>query len=310
MYVRAHGSSATTGSPDSVANDASVLVEPPVVFRSIALGAHYGQLAAVPLADPAGARANLGMNCERTYATRTTGVCLFAKRGVVQTYGIPMLDGQLRPTGQAELAGLASRVRISADSSLVATTTFVGGHSYAQAAFSTETIIRGDGKSLATSSPGGAPSTAGPCDRLIGISGASHSPTKRHLLCNCRQRQHGLAVPGSIKGKSMISLRTDAECPSLSPDQTKIAYKRRIDSKTRGVWRLALLDLRTRQESLLVETRSVDDQVEWLNDNRLFYGLFRPGLEAATSYVWVVSANGTGSPTVFIPEASSPAVVP
>ena len=33
---------------------------------------------------------------------------------------------------------------------------------------------------------------------------------------------------GSLKTKSMISLRTDAECPSLSPDQTKVAYKKRL----------------------------------------------------------------------------------
>ena len=107
----------------------------------------------------------------------------------------------------------------------------------------------------------------------------------------------------------MTSLRTDAECPSLSPDQTKIAYKKRLDSKARGVWRLAVLDLRTGQESLLAEPRSVDDQVEWLDDGRLLYALSRPGSEATTSDVWVVPADGTGAPTVFIPEASSPAVV-
>jgi Tol biopolymer transport system component len=114
---------------------------------------------------------------------------------------------------------------------------------------------------------------------------------------------------GSLKAKSLVSLRTDAECPSLSPDQTKIAYKKRLDSKARGVWRLAVLDLRTGQESLLAETRSVDDQVEWLDGNRLLYGVSRPGSEATTSDVWVVPADGTGSAQIFIPEASSPAVV-
>jgi hypothetical protein len=148
VYVRAQGSSAVIGLPEAVTNAASVLAEPHVVFRSSALGAHYGQLAAVPLADPAGARANLGVTCERTYATKAAGVCLFVKRGVVLTYGITMLDGQLQPAGNAELVGSPSRARISVDSSLVATTTFVGGHSYAQASFSTETIILRDGKSL------------------------------------------------------------------------------------------------------------------------------------------------------------------
>jgi hypothetical protein len=66
IYVRAQGSATMTGSPQSVANPASVLAKPHVVFRSSALGAHYGQLAAVPLDNPGGGRASLGLICERT----------------------------------------------------------------------------------------------------------------------------------------------------------------------------------------------------------------------------------------------------
>jgi hypothetical protein len=310
VYVRAQAGSTVTGLPGSVANPAGVLAGPHVVFRNSALDAHYGQLTAVPLDDPAGARAILGLNCERTYATRTAGVCLFAKRGVVQTYGITMLDGELEPAGNAELAGQPSRVRMSADSSLVATTTFVSGHSYAQAAFSTETIIRRDGKSL-----GNIESWRSTVDgrslrsvdrNFWGVTFADDDDT---FYATAASGSTTWLMRGSLKGKSMTSLRTDAECPSLSPDQTKIAYKKRLDSNARGAWRLAVLDLRTGHESLLAETRSVDDQVEWLDDRRLLYAVSRPGSEATTSDVWVVPADGTGSAQIFIAEASSPAVV-
>jgi hypothetical protein len=310
IYVRAQGTSTMAGSPESAANLASVLAGPHIVFRTSALGAHYGQLSAVSLDDPAGARASLGLNCERTYATRTAGVCLFAKRGVVQTYGLAMLDGRLQPAGNSNLAGLPSRVRISADSSLVATTTFVGGHSYAQAAFSTETIIRRNGKSLGNieswrSTVDGRPLRS--VDRNFwGVTFADDNDT---FYATAASGTTTWLMRGSLKGKSMNSLRTDAECPSLSPNQTKIAYKKRLDSKARGVWRLAVLDLRTGQESLLAETRSIDDQVEWLDDDRLLYGLSRTGSEATTSDVWMVPADGSGTPVVLIPDASSPAVV-
>jgi hypothetical protein len=310
IYVRALGSSTISAAPESVANLATVLARPHIVFRSSAFGGHYGQLAAVALDDPAGARASLAMNCERTYATRTAGVCLFAKRGVVQTYGITMLDGQLEPAGNADLAGLPSRVRISADSSLVATTTFVGGHSYAQAGFSTETIIRRNGKSLGNieswrSTVDGRPLRS--VDRNFwGVTFADDDDT---FYATAASGKTTWLMRGSLKGKSMNSLRTDAECPSLSPDQTKIAYKKRLESKARGVWRLAVLDLRTGQESLLAEERSVDDQVEWLDDDRLLYGLSRSGSEATTSDIWMVPADGSGTPVVLVPEASSPAVV-
>jgi hypothetical protein len=310
IYVRAKGSSAMAGVPESAADAASVLTGPHIVFRSSALGAHYGQLAAVPLDDPAGARASLALTCERTYATKTAGVCLFAKRGVVQTYGITMLDAHLRPAEATELAGLPSRVRMSADSSLVATTTFVSGHSYAQGAFSTETMIRRDGKDLGNleswkSSVDGRPLRS--VNRNFwGVTFADDDDT---FYVTAASGRTTWLMRGSLKTKSMISLRTDAECPSLSPDQTKIAYKKRLGTEERGQWRLAVLNLRTGHESLLAETRSVDDQVEWLDNDRLLYGLSRAGSEATTSDVWVVPADGSGTATVFIPEASSPAVV-
>jgi hypothetical protein len=81
--------------------------------------------------------------------------------------------------------------------------------------------------------------------------------------------------------------------PSLSPDQTKIAYKKHLDNKARacGDWPYWIFGLG--RESLLAETRSVDDQVEWLYNNRLLHTLSRPGSEATTSDVWLVSGDGT-----------------
>ena len=116
-------------------------------------------------------------------------------------------------------------------------------------------------------------------------------------------------VKGSVAKQTMTSVRTDAECPSLSPDGTKIAYKKRLGNATPGVWKLAVMDLAGGEEKVLPESRSVDDQVEWLDDDRLLYAMSRPGTEATTSDVWVLPADGSGQPEVFIPQASSPAVI-
>ena len=50
-------------------------------------------------------------------------------------------------------------------------------------------------------------------------------------------------------------------------------------------------------------------QVEWLDGSRILYGLPGQGAAAAESNVWVVNADGTGTPTVLIAKAWSPAVV-
>ena len=207
-------------------------------------------------------------------------------------------------------AQLPSRVPMSGDWSLDATTTFVGGHSYAQGSFSSRDIDSSNGMNLGNieswrAKIDGRPSRS--VDRNFwGVTFAEDDDT---FYVTAASGASTWLMRGSIREKSMVSLRTDAECPSLSPGQSRIAHKKRVDCKAPGAWRLAVLDLRTGHASLLAEARSVDDQAEWLDNNRLLYGLPRPRSEATTSDVWVVPADGTGAPTVFIPEASSPAVV-
>ncbi|MEU8664056.1 TolB family protein, partial [Actinoplanes philippinensis] len=115
-------------------------------------------------------------------------------------------------------------------------------------------------------------------------------------------------VRGSVSARTLTALHPDVECPSLSPDGTRVAYKRHGDLPD-GQWRPAVLDLATGHETLLAETRSVDDQAEWLDDDRVLYGLRTGRVGAQRSDVWVADADGGGSPEVFIENAWSPAVV-
>jgi len=59
----------------------------------------------------------------------------------------------------------------------------------------------------------------------------------------------------------------------------------------------------------LAETRSVDDQAEWLDDQRVLYGLPKGADASMAADVWVVPSDGTGRPEVFLKDASSPTVV-
>ena len=108
-------------------------------------------------------------------------------------------------------------------------------------------------------------------------------------------------MKGSIAERTMTSVRTDAECPSISPDRTRVAYKTRQGNPAPGQWHIAVLDLATGKETMLAETRSVDDQVEWLDNSTVLYALPRSGSEATTSDIWQVPADGTGQPTCSCP---------
>jgi hypothetical protein len=77
----------------------------------------------------------------------------------------------------------------------------------------------------------------------------------------------------------------------------------------RMFWRIGVRDLASGTEQVLdAENRNVDDQIEWLDDSSLLYGLPDERL-AGRSNIWIMEADGTSAPRLFIPNAESPAVV-
>jgi hypothetical protein len=283
---------------------------PRLVFRSTALGQGYGQVAMVPLSAPDGPRAFTPASCERVYATSDDAICLSADRGIVTTYKAQLLDRSWTPTKDLPLTGLPSRARLSGDGSLVATTTFVFGDSYANPGqFSTRTIVNrtngavvGDIEKFKLIVDGKVITAA---DKNLW--GVTFADDDRFFVTAASGGKTWL-TEGSLSKKTVTALRQDAECPSLSPDGTRIAFKKHGDLPP-GQWRLAVYDLRTRQETTLAETHSVDDQVEWLDDDTVIYGLPRDDQASASSDVWAVPADGTGSPRIVVHDAWSPAVV-
>lgn len=283
---------------------------PRIVFRNTLLGAGYGDVAMVPLSSPGSARALTSTACERVYAAADRVLCLAADRGVVTTYTAQVLDASFREIGPLPLSGVASRARLSRDGRLAATTTFVSGHSYAEASFSTQTVVSQIGGAsygnLETFTLVHDGAVIKPVDRnLWGVTFAADGDT---FYATVAWDEKTWLARGSLSQRRLTTLHEDAECPSLSPDGTTVAYKKR-QGRAAGQWRLATYDLATGRETMLAETRSVDDQVEWLDDSTIVYGVPRTGADAAVSDVWSVPSDGSGSPSVLIRGAWSPAVV-
>jgi hypothetical protein len=107
-------------------------------------------------------------------------------------------------------------------------------------------------------------------------------------------------IRGAVGSGQARVIARRVECPALSPDGTRIAYKRRIPYTT--TWRLHVLHLATGRDVRLPERRSIDDQPEWWGDDRIAYSDDRS--------VFVVPADGSGRVRRIAAHATSPTYLP
>jgi hypothetical protein len=281
-----------------------------VVFRNTALGAEYGLVASVPLSDPSGSRSVTDQACDRVYATATAQSCLHTDRGVVTTFTATVTETAGGTTRAWPLAGVPSRTRISADSRLVAVTSFVTGESYVSVGYATMTTIStidgtdyGNLEDFALIVDGERVTAA---DRNIW--GVTFGADGNTFYATAASGGKTWLVQGDLAAGTLTAIRDTAECPSLSPDGLRIAYKKDVSTGSSPYWSIAVLELATGTETILPEQRNVDDQVEWLDDDTLLYGLGRSDT-VGDSDVWSVRADGEADPAMFIAHAWSPSVI-
>ncbi|ORT55767.1 TolB-like translocation protein [Streptomyces sp. CB03238] len=297
---------------DPVAAAGAVTLHRPgrLLFRNLAWGPQRDRVSSVPLAGTAGVRTSAPVDCLRFHAAAGTGICLRAVDGVLPGHEAVLLDARLRPVRTFPVPGTPTRARVSPSGRLVAWTVFVGGDSYAAGAFSTRTALY-DTRTR-TLHPNLEEFTVlkeGRRQRAADHNfwGVTFATDDNRFYATLATGGRTHLVEGDLSRRTVRTLRENVECPSLSPDGTRVAFKKRLPgTPTAAPWRLHVLYLRTGRETAVAETRSVDDQVLWLNDHTLLYAL--PGDFGAD--LWSARADGRGAPRMTVKSATSPALIP
>ncbi|MFF4897232.1 TolB family protein [Streptomyces sp. NPDC001068] len=302
---------AQAGGPEVTAGRVTLTTPHRMVFRNMAWGPHRDELTAVPASDPAAPRTASGVKCLRFHAAAGTGVCLQAVHGPVSdTYRALVLDADLHATAHYDVPGIPSRARVSPTGRYAAWTAFVGGDSYAGTDFSTRTAI------VDTRTGELIPSleafrivkdgrTYHAAD--VNFWGVTFASDDRTFYATLATKGSTYLVRGDLRSRTVTTLHPNVECPSLSPDGTRVAYKKRVRGLPKDApWHLYVLDLRTMRETPLAEPRSVDDQALWKDAHTVVYAL--PGDYGADLYE--TPADGTGKPRRISVSAVSPAYLP
>lgn len=284
---------------------------PRMFFRNTALGSAYGKTAVVSMGDPSGPRAYLDIACERLYAVATRSVCLYRDAGVVTTYHANLGGPMFEATTPLVIVGFPSRARLSTDGAYVATTTFVTGDSYLTQGFATRTFVTSTRDGVAAQLEDFAVIHEGqritPVDRNFW--GVTFAADDRTVYLTASWGGSTWLAKGDLVDRTVTTVAPNVECPSLSPDGTRLAFKKRVGNAA-DPWRLMVRDLASGIETATAEQRSVDDQAVWLDDHTIGYALPRAAPGVASSDVWSVPADGSGAPRLLVADAFSPAVVP
>lgn len=238
-----------------------------------------------------------GPTCQRVYAGGGTMACLRAT-AVPMASELDLIDGAGKTLKTLQLWGNPSRVRVSPSGHLAGWTVFRSGDSYlAAGAFSTTAGIYDlrNGEHYGsledfTAYVDGKPYKSVDAN-YWGVTFAADDVT---FYATMASKGRTWLMRGDLTSRRLTAVRENVECPSLSPDGTRIAYKLR----TGKTWRLHVLTLATGADVALAEAVHVDDQPAWLDEATVAYG--------KENAVFGVPADGSGEPRRLV-AGSSPA---
>lgn len=267
-----------------------------------------GSLGVASVGSLGDARFAEAFRCDRVHMSGGRGVCLGRQGRFPVRYIATIFDSQFQPSREIELVGTPSRVQVASSGRLAGTTVFVSGHSYADNSFSTRASILDleSGSFLIEDFETLPVRRNGQVFREIDFNfwGVTFAADSRTFYATLGTGGKIYLVRGNVDDRVLEVVADDVECPSLSPDNTRIAFKQREATGIGPVkWAVAVLDLASGSRTRLAESRSVDDQVQWIDDQRVMYAM--PGDEPAVMDMWAVQADGSGSPSQFLSSAHS-----
>ena len=283
------------------------LKTPFLMFRTLAPARAHGRVAMSSL-SASDRRYVTPLQCGRVHFAGGHGVCLHeVADGTTVTYMADLFDRTLRRTHRLQLAGVPTRVRVSPNGRLAAVTTYAEEESPAGERLAIESVlvdlrvgrVIADLREFAIDAALAAAMT-GPID----LANVSFDKDGDRIFATLSTPLERYVVIGSLRERRLRALTAGLAAEALSPDGTRLIVKRRKGE--RGFWQLLVLDLATlTARALDQDDRTVDDQVEWLDDMQVIY---HDATDQGTG-VWVLAADGQSKPRLLLADAFSPVAV-
>ena len=263
----------------------------------------YAHVSLVPIDAPTGPRVSTGLVCERVHFAMGQGLCLAGEHGAESLYFAVPFGNDFTPRARVQLAGAPTFARVSRDGLFGAASVLLAQPTELNPEAPAQTLILDLGAGTVVADLEDFVVTRddatfdAPDRSLWGVTFSADSDV---FYVTLRTAGNTYLVEGSLTGRRLKVIHPNVSAPALSPDGTRVAYAKLVSS-IGPTFRFHILDLATMIETPLAEATSIDDQMEWLDDQHLLYGL--------AADTWVVPADGTGNPSLFLPNGLSASVV-
>ena len=220
------------------------------LFRWTRQGPSYGVLAYTDPDRTAPPVPISNLRCQRVHMAGGRGVCLAARGGTA--FRARLFDDSFKVFAELPLPGVPSRTQVSPDGKLAATTVFVSGHSYTDAGFSTQTGIVDltRGAWLIENLESFTVHRRKAIVRSIDFNfwGVTFMHDGRTFVATLGTKAERLLVRGNVDSRQVEVIEENVECPSLSPDNRRVAFKQRAGGAGASVaWEIWVLDLESRE---------------------------------------------------------------
>ncbi|GAA2993474.1 TolB family protein [Actinokineospora diospyrosa] len=258
-----------------------------------------GHVGRVPIGQPEPGTSS-DLSCLRVYSAASTTVCL---RSVAVP---PSFEAAIYSGNNLErtlpLDGTPSRARVSPSGRLVAWTVFREGDSYMPAGYFSTTAGIYDRQTGTLYGSMEDFTVQGIDSRDRNFWGITFTPDDKGFYATLATNNTTWLIKGDLATRTLTPLRQNVECPSLSPDGTHLAYKKRLGDH----WRLHTLNLATGTETPLGEPEEVDDQAAWLDNITVAYA--RPSGRNGPPAIYRLPIAPNATPVLLKLNATSPAV--
>lgn len=255
-----------------------------------------------------------GLECERSHFGKDLGLCLALNRESMEPRAFALiLDRHFQTLARFPMAGLPIRARVSHDQRYAAATVFVTGENYASDFTTRTTIIDLAARRPIANLEEFAVERAGRPFRDVDFNfwGVTFFQDGNRFYATLGTHGQRLLVEGNISQRQLRVVGTDVECPSLSPDEHHIVFKRKLAG--RPGWGLWARDLRNEEVwPITDEGQDIDDQVEWLDNGHVVYGrLFGTGAPETSLSLWIapIARQSKFDQRLFLRSAASPSVI-